>query len=211
MNKIIPIFEIAMREANHTEVLAAARARADIVSKRLEKEEYVMTRLVQHAFRAESITTKVNILRTLMNYVHAATLGQAACKSGCSSCCHVSVALFEPEARVIAKELKIKAQTPTKRMFLPEDRRAREKEHYGSPCPFLKDDKCSIYAIRPLSCRVLYNLDVDSLLCTIVEGEPLRVPYLDYRQYNDIIFQTFAADATTMADIREFFPKGRGK
>jgi Fe-S-cluster containining protein len=29
------------------------------------------------------------------------------------------------------------------------------------PCPFLEEDRCSIYPVRPLSCRAMHSFDLD--------------------------------------------------
>lgn len=94
--------------------------------------------------------------------------GTVACKAGCDHCCHQSVGVTPPEAFTIVQHLK---QTLTEELL--EARRARIAAAFESnrglsteqrfspehPCPFLDDGQCSIYEVRPLSCRGMNSLD----------------------------------------------------
>jgi Fe-S-cluster containining protein len=79
----------------------------------------------------------------------------------------------------------------------------------GLPCPFLQDNRCSVYEHRPLACRTLINLDDDDLLCRHAEdGPPASVPYADARMFRAL---ALAAQADSrFADIRDFFPTQGG-
>jgi len=73
-----------------------------------------------------------------------------------------------------------------------------------SPCPFLVDSVCSIYEVRPLAGRLLLNLDDDDLLCKLVPGPDIPVPYADSGQIKTLYLMAKAA--APLADIRNFFP-----
>ena len=89
----------------------------------------------------------------------------APCKEGCSYCCYQYVACCPPEAFVIVNA--IRRDPELKRYFrfnLPTLQRQveilREPDMSNVkwfdrqiPCIFLQDNKCSIYASRPLVCR----------------------------------------------------------
>ena len=91
---------------------------------------------------------------------------QLDCKARCSYCCHVRVEALEPEIFQIAKELK---------KLLPEkldELTGRLRSHAATingvsvfdhriPCPFLEDELCSIYPIRPAVCRKAHSFDVE--------------------------------------------------
>lgn len=79
------------------------------------------------------------------------------CQQGCSRCCYVDLTVFEIEARAIAnwhralstdQQDKLKRQwkkpTPVKENFFHKQTAA---------CPFLKEESCTIYEVRPLICR----------------------------------------------------------
>lgn len=75
------------------------------------------------------------------------------CTKGCSFCCYINVDISPTEARVLinyvtpeVKEKLIAQQGYGLKKYdlLPYQKRA---------CAFLKDNKCSIYAERPMACR----------------------------------------------------------
>jgi len=87
------------------------------------------------------------------------------CKIGCSWCCRsLRVEALPQEIFRIAREqrrrgdltellIKLRAYT---------DKIAATKEApQGADCPFLVEDACSIYAIRPMMCRKCNSLDVE--------------------------------------------------
>lgn len=75
----------------------------------------------------------------------------------------------------------------------------------GTPCTFLAAGRCSIYEHRPISCRLQINVDVDDLLCRLVPGEAITVPYLDTRTEKVASLLILGANAR-IADIRDWFP-----
>ena len=77
----------------------------------------------------------------------------------------------------------------------------------GVPCSFLKEGRCSIYASRPLACRLQLNMDDDDLLCQLIEGESIRVPYLNLTTHH-VAAVVALGMGQPIADIREWFPRG---
>lgn len=124
----------------------------------------------------------------------------AACRANCSACCHVPVMLLASEAQVIGREIgRVPRDVPVERR----DQAPPSWRGTGHACQFLINDHCSIYASRPIACRLLFNLDRDALLCQHQES-PTLVPYADTRT-----FQLQAAAAASqndyVADLGEFF------
>ena len=90
------------------------------------------------------------------------------CQPGCSGCCFLAVHATFPEAAVIAGQLSRK-QTTQLSTYISRLKQALSatsnlksylKSHRQSvgPCPFLDGwNNCSIYPIRPLSCRALLS------------------------------------------------------
>lgn len=107
------------------------------------------------------------------------------CKTGCSHCCSVRVEALDPEVFRIAQALR---QRP------PEAREAvvaRLREHAatvrGMPvaghrvkCPFLEQDLCSIYEVRPAVCRKVHSFDV----------EKCRTPGAEIPQSLDVLLKS---------------------
>lgn len=94
--------------------------------------------------------------------------GSVACHAGCDHCCYQVVGVTPPEALAIADHLK---QTLPAEEF--ERVRARIDERFergrglssaerfspDHPCVFLEGGGCSVYEVRPLSCRGMNSLD----------------------------------------------------
>lgn len=124
----------------------------------------------------------------------------AACRAGCSHCCHINTDVPQVEAELISK----KTGRPLKRPAVREiGAQVPPEQYFGVPCPFLVRDACSIYEHRPLACRTLVSLADDAQLCELREGEAVPVPYA-----NATLWQGAFATATekeVWADIREWF------
>lgn len=120
----------------------------------------------------------------------------AACQKGCSHCCHIAVAVSPAEADLIGKQIKRKPNPVSPRMS------DLASLGLGEPCLFLKNGACSIYENRPLACRTQYNMDEDALLCELVEGEEIPVPYIDSRSIT-MAYAMICQEG--VATLREFF------
>jgi hypothetical protein len=207
MNTIIPIAEIKARQAD-PDVAKGAQARMDRFNERVTPHRARMETLGTIAIRAHSPAAKLRALREMLDIVAVAAGGLAACGKGCSACCNIAVMVPSEEAAVIAKEIGVKAARPEH--FATHGDGSADK-YYGEPCPFLTNGECSIYEYRPLSCRTLYNMDADALLCTVVPGDAPKVPYLNHWPFTMVIAQAFIQSMHSYADLRDFFPKGKGK
>lgn len=110
------------------------------------------------------------------------------------------MALSEIEAQVIGEEI---GRKPAKVKAHP-TQVSRHQPSYGNPCTFLKEGRCSIYASRPMVCRTHLNMDSDDLLCELVEGAPIPVPYANATA---LLAQYYRLGAGgVFGDIRDFFP-----
>lgn len=206
----IPIAAIRAREADPLTRIAAQQ-RADRFTDALRPHEKRIASQVAQAVRANSPVTKVALLRAVTDLIAHAARGNVACSKGCSACCHIAVLVSPPEAAVIGSEIGVQAAFIA-RGWRPDQGDAMADRHYGVPCPFLKDNACSIYASRPLACRTQYNVDADALLCTVAPDEaPITVPYWNHQWLTTQISHAFAASMFGFADIRDFFPKGKGR
>lgn len=128
----------------------------------------------------------------------------SACKKGCSHCCHIAVAITEPEAQLIAKVSKKKLAQPPRRP--PSQVEQNASRFYGSACPFLQNGACSIYDSRPIACRAQLNADVDDLLCQLLDPEQKEMPMVPYVDLRFIKMRTITRLDMRIADIREWFP-----
>jgi Fe-S-cluster containining protein len=97
-----------------------------------------------------------------------APAGAVACRAGCDHCCYQSVGVTPPEALAIFDHLshtrsddemtrlagQVSAQRAATRGLS-----AAERFSPAHPCVFLEAGRCTIYEVRPLSCRAMNSLD----------------------------------------------------
>jgi Fe-S-cluster containining protein len=211
--------ELAARKAErwsdpNTQLRAEERvALANVQAKR--NEPRTRTQLTQLQ-KAPSIKHKIYWLRELAATFGEAVAPHAACRDACSGCCYQPVALTRQEAEVIARETGAPLHQPASWSTEPQMR------YVGQACPFLRDDRCTIYRHRPMVCRLIFNMDVDALLCQTVPGVRSQAPYADHSAYKELYVRAHlgrvkddeamqaALKSLRMADLREFFSDGLG-
>src|ERR1700688_632020 len=115
-------------------------------------------------------TFKVRLLHLLTDTLGKAMDGISPCRSGCSHCCKMALNITPLEAEAISKATGRPLAPVSEEQFKTLDEDAIRRLE-GSPCPFLVDDRCSVYEVRPFACRVHYSMDRDNLLCKIIPGE----------------------------------------
>jgi hypothetical protein len=96
--------------------------------------------------------------------------GAIACREGCAFCCHLRVITTIPEVLRIASD--VRGLAPDERAALDGRIEAHRAATAGldaaarrltrPACPLLVDGRCSVYAIRPMSCRGWNSLDVQA-------------------------------------------------
>lgn len=169
------------------------------------------SQLLGHAAQARTAAQRVQWLRKGADALVEAIRPLAACRKGCSHCCHIAVVVSQAEAVVIAKETGHSLNSKAGRALGIGDasdadaaRQELTDQYKGTPCVFLKEGACEIYEHRPLACRLLMNLDDDDLLCQLVEDGPApRVPYLNTQAHD--VRALMVLGNQQYADIREWF------
>ena len=179
-----------------------------------QRNEGRMRTQLRQVDRAPGIRHKIYWLRELAGTFAGAVAPLAACTTGCAACCYQPVQVTLQEAEVIANETGARMQTPTAWSNEP------GMQYVGRACSFLQDSRCTIYAQRPVACRLMFNMDADALLCQMVPGALSHVPYADYSDHKELYVRAHlgkvktqaemqaALKALQMADLREFFPQG---
>ncbi len=109
-----------------------------------------------------------------------APAGALACKSGCDHCCHQVVGVTAAEALTIHAHLEATRSADElerlKTRVAELHERARglssaERFSPAHPCAFLEAGSCSIYEVRPLSCRGMNSLDAGECASKLREPE----------------------------------------
>ena len=85
-----------------------------------------------------------------------------ACRSGCAFCCYIPVAARPAEIFLLAGFIQTQFNEAEQVGLIQRLREhvtrsaplTREQRHAtNTPCPLLRDSRCSAYAARPLACR----------------------------------------------------------
>ena len=104
-----------------------------------------------------------------------------ACAEGCAWCCYQRIGTAVPEVIRIADFMR--------REFSPEqisathervctnlEQRRTGHTHIGVPCPLLVDNLCSVYPVRPLTCRGVNSSDPTPCEYQALEKRRIDVP-----------------------------------
>ena len=108
-----------------------------------------------------------------------------ACQEGCAWCCYQTVGTAAPEVLRIADHLRqtlspdemrvaqarIHERAEQRRALRP-DRRSRAR----LPCALLVENRCTAYAVRPLTCRGFNSHDARRCERALESGNPADVP-----------------------------------
>lgn len=107
------------------------------------------------------------------------------CRPGCSYCCSLRVAVSPPEALVIADRLTSSGDERDRRRIERLTQVAQEVKAFdlvgwgqrSMACPLLEANLCSLYSIRPISCRGCATTDAEK--CASFAGDPTELlPHL---------------------------------
>jgi Fe-S-cluster containining protein len=92
-----------------------------------------------------------NFMDEMESEVGKNPVSKCGTRTPCSGCCYLNVKVFRDEAKRLLEYLPIdKGIDYLKRVTTrDDDDRMRQRR----PCVFLKDDKCSVYSVRPIICR----------------------------------------------------------
>lgn len=171
-----------------------------------------MSALANQAKAANSPKAKVILLRQMADKLGQAAQGLVPCKKGCNHCCHMATMVHLEEAQAIARATGVKMTMPKAfNVDLVHIEKVRQR-YDGVACRFLVNGACSIYAERPLACRLHIIVDRDSTLCEIVPGQKIRVPMINTKESDWAISMAWGGPLEMKyADIREFFPPKQDK
>ena len=119
------------------------------------------------------------------------------CKNGCSACCYYNLEISRAEAEYISVNT---GAIITKNKI-------RNRNFHGVPCPFLKNDSCSIYEFRPYTCRRHFTSAPTNTFCDIklsTTESNYTMPLVRSKLAQKLYVNIVGTDTKTM-DIRQFF------
>lgn len=164
------------------------------------RRQQTIRNLLGAGINSGTASKKVMWMRRAADQLSSAFLPYSACRPGCSHCCHIPVKISENEAREMGKAIgrkPVPVELHSELSF----------SGYESPCPFLTDDRCSVYEARPAVCRAHLNMDQDELLCRLdPNGVQIPVPYMDTRLFTIYAFET-GGNPDRWGDLRQWFPR----
>jgi Fe-S-cluster containining protein len=124
-------------------------------------------------------------------------VGNLPCRAGCNYCCRDErIVLTEKEAVLAVQHVEQKLAPELQARVLASIRDAAPTSDQASvACAFLIDERCAIYADRPLACRSYFSNSVAS--CEIFFHDKSRIP------------QRFAAPKLVEIAVREVTRAGK--
>jgi Fe-S-cluster containining protein len=144
-------------------------------------------------------------LYDLLDRVYTHANGLIACKKGCSYCCHMQVIVTQMEADFIA----VRSGVAAKRLAISGNPQAESWISSSRPCPFLRENQCSIYAYRPVNCRTHVSFEQDAQKCGF--DSTSNILMIDREASLPGAMQAYREMALRYgghsADIRDFFEK----
>jgi len=125
-----------------------------------------------------SFKIRLNKLIQIAGQVQAALSPYMACHAGCSHCCHMGTLIYAHEAERLA--------AVSGREMIPVRHRPRDQvialvdNFHGRPCPFLRNNRCSVYNDRPFICRVHHSLNTNPQDCSLSLPPDKKPPVMMY-------------------------------
>lgn len=152
-------------------------------------------------------SAKIRQIHLAADKIFRHATSRAACARGCSHCCHIAVRISAVEARFIGEHI---GREPRAFSSTVAERAASFSNE--TPCTFLKNDECSIYEWRPLTCRSHFNFDQDDYWCRFENwdkpGAAVPKPMIEALSQAYEVASYEKIGDPVMADIRDFFPDG---
>jgi Fe-S-cluster containining protein len=164
---------------------------------RFEKEEKILARRIESYVDSDPHRA----LREMYDYFdryYAIASDLTACRDKCSFCCMIPASIGADEASILSGRSGIPIK-PTKRYRL-------EPTFLVSPCPFLKEGSCSVYADRPMVCRTHHNYSNTNNACLPSSTEP-EMQLDRWSTFPNLmrVYNRIRANGIESGDIRSFF------
>ncbi len=132
----------------------------------------------------------------------------AACRTGCGHCCNIAVEITQREAAAIGAVAHISPKVLPVADNETVDRMRQGIDLYrDAPCPFLRDQQCSVYEVRPSVCRAHHSLNEDNEQCKMsTPSQESSVPSFNLKAPLYALAFLALKAGESVGDIREYFP-----
>lgn len=175
---------------------------------KLDREQYDLAKMLRKP-RFNDPFEAMGVIYDYIDRHNAYADGLVACKQGCSFCCHSEVGIYQVEADYIAKHVGGSA----KKVAPDPTRTSKTWIDPNNPCPFLKDDACTVYKYRPMTCRTHLHFEATNEMCRF-DSTVKNVPLIDRNKGMPGVMKAYAELVARYGggggDIRLFFGKTPG-
>ncbi|CAK1951801.1 conserved hypothetical protein [Vibrio crassostreae] len=147
--------------------------------------------------QAKSSDDEVEKLKQLLKLADQLTSKLSAitfCKAGCGNCCHINVSVTEHEAQIISSFTGLELKEPLSLV---------KPDFHGTPCPFLVNEKCSVYSVRPFVCRRQVSVMPSEYWCHPDLSLDVNVPIVEFSELSNAFYAIAAR--SEVKDIRQWF------
>jgi Fe-S-cluster containining protein len=122
----------------------------------------------------------------------------AACVEGCAWCCYQQVGAAVPEVARIATYLRETLSASELHAFLQRLQQAPpRRSSTRTPCPLLVDNRCSVYPVRPLTCRGFNSSDARACEASVrANGQPVKTIYAPQVRLTTLVLDGVRAGVT---------------
>ena len=133
-------------------------------------------------------------LYALMDDLYSFFSQYTPCQKGCCYCCYIEVPVSSLEVEYIERERGIKRAL-----------HSEIREIFGTPCPFLHNDTCSIYKDRPFVCRRHSALFDNPKWCNLDLCNRYKFPQVRFSEVEKSYQLILRTSGSSLADIRQLF------
>ncbi len=197
------IVMIAADQQRFRDAVAASKARASsfiasIPQDLAKREDLIGEEVLRENSSAKS---KLGKLYRLVEELGEAAKPFIACGKGCSACCRMNVTISSMEAERLAQFSKKRINRVDHHIHHDPTRFA------GVACPFLVENACSVYAIRPYACRAHVSFDTTAYWCEPERAYEEGMGMVSFDGAKSAYLAVLAkVPDSRFADIRDFFP-----
>lgn len=175
-----------------------ARDRIKEIERQLPRKLMIREKNLVKNFRKKHETpiAKLQKLYFFMDELYDFVAKFTPCKLGCTACCHIPVYISGLDIEYIEQATGIKRMSGFPVSLSNE----------ATGCPFLLNNSCTIYAVRPYVCRSHFAFDKNSGWCQIDVCHKVNLSGLRFSEvkktYEEIVFES---GLEKWVDIREIF------